>query len=109
MYNPLFIYGSSGLGKTHLMHAIGNYITRNSNKKVLYITCEKFVSDYVQICRKNNDINNAEATRQFKNKYRDVDVLMIDDIHQIVTATSSQQEFFNTFNELYNNDKQIIL
>lgn len=109
MYNPLFIYGSSGLGKTHLMHAIGNYITENSSKKVLYIPCDKFVSDFVEICRKNSSDNNKESIKQFKNKYRDIDVLIIDDIHNLVGATSAQQEFFNTFNELYNNKKQIII
>ena len=109
MYNPLFIYGSSGLGKTHLMHSIGNYIIKNSNKTVLYITCDNFVSDFVDICRKNNGANNIEAVQQFKNKYRDIDVLIIDDIHNLVGATSAQQEFFNTFNELYNNEKQIII
>ena len=109
MYNPLFIYGSSGLGKTHLMHSIGNYIKQNSTKKVLYITCDNFVSDFVEICRKNNGNNNMDAIKQFKNKYRDIDVLMIDDIHNLVGATSAQQEFFNTFNELYNNEKQIII
>lgn len=109
MYNPLFIYGSSGLGKTHLMHSIGNYIIKNSNKKVLYITCDNFVSDFVDICRKNSGSNNMDAIKQFKNKYRDIDVLIIDDIHNLVGATSAQQEFFNTFNELYNNEKQIII
>lgn len=109
MYNPLFIYGSSGLGKTHLMHAMGNYIIKNSNKRVLYIPCDKFVSDFVDICRKNSESNNMEAIKQFKNKYRDIDVLIIDDIHNLVGATSAQQEFFNTFNELYNNEKQIII
>lgn len=109
MYNPLFIYGSSGLGKTHLMHSIGNYIKQNSNKRVLYITCDNFVSDFVEICRKSNGSNNMDAIKQFKNKYRDIDVLMIDDIHNLVGAVSAQQEFFNTFNELYNNEKQIII
>ncbi len=109
MYNPLFIYGPSGLGKTHLMHAIGNYIVENSNKKVLYITCDNFVSDFVEICRKNNNNNNLDATKAFKNKYRDIDVLIIDDIHNLVGAVSAQQEFFNTFNELYNHEKQIII
>ena len=108
MYNPLFIYGSSGLGKTHLMHAIGNYIVENSKKKVLYIPCDKFISDWVEASR-NTTIDNRDAKQQFKNKYRDIDVLMIDDIHNLVGATSSQQEFFNTFNELYNNKKQIII
>ena len=109
MYNPLFIYGPSGLGKTHLMQAIGNYIVKNSTKRVLYITCDNFVSDFVEICRKKNDSNNFEITKQFKNKYRDIDVLIIDDIHNLVGAVSAQQEFFNTFNELYSNEKQIII
>ena len=110
MYNPLFIYGSSGLGKTHLMHAIGNFIVENNKKmKVLYIPCDTFVSDFVDICRKSANENNMESIKQFKNKYRDVDVLIIDDIHNLVGATSAQQEFFNTFNELYNNNKQIII
>ncbi len=109
MYNPLFIYGASGLGKTHLMHSIGNYIVKNSNKKVLYITCDNFVSDFVDICRKNTSTNNMDAIKQFKNKYRDIDVLIIDDIHNLVGANSAQQEFFNTFNELYHNEKQIII
>ena len=109
MYNPLFIYGSSGLGKTHLMHSIGNYIIKNSNKKVLYITCDNFVSDFVDIYRKSNGNNNIDAIKQFKNKYRDIDVLIIDDIHNLVGATSAQQGFFNTFNDLYNNEKQIII
>lgn len=109
MHNPLFIYGAGGLGKTHLMNAIGNYITENSNKKVLYITCDKFVSDFVEICRKNSTDNNKESIKQFKNKYRDIDVLIIDDIHNLVGATSAQQEFFDIFNELYNNNKQIII
>ena len=109
MYNPLFIYGNSGLGKTHLMHAIGNYIVENSNKKVLYITCDNFVNDFVETCRKNKNGNNFDAVREFKNKYRNIDVLIIDDIHNLVGAVNAQQEFFNTFNELYSNNKQIII
>ncbi len=108
MYNPLFIYGSSGLGKTHLMHSIGNYIVKNSNKKVLYITCDDFVSDFIYMCKENN-ANNMDAVKKFKNKYRDIDVLMIDDIHNLATTVNAQQEFFNTFNELYNKEKQIII
>lgn len=108
MYNPLFIYGSSGLGKTHLMQAIGNYIVKNSNKKVLYIPCDTFINDFVDLYREPSS-NNIEAIKKFKNKYRDVDVLIIDDIHSLVGANSAQQEFFNTFNELYNNEKQIII
>ena len=76
MYNPLFIYGNSGLGKTHLMHAIGNYIVKNSNKNVLYVTSEKFVSDFIGINKKNKDGNNFDSVEIFKNKYRNIDVLI---------------------------------
>jgi len=107
MYNPLFIYGNSGLGKTHLMHAIGNYITDNSNKKVLYVTSEKFVDDFLSLYRKNE--NNFKAVDNFKRKYRDIDVLMIDDIQYLEIASKTQQEFFNTFNELHTQNKQIII
>lgn len=109
MYNPLFIYGSSGLGKTHLMNAIGNYIVKNSKKRVLYVTSEKFVDDFLNIYRKNKDENNFEAVDEFKKKYRDIDVLMIDDIQYLEIASKTQQEFFNTFNELHCNNKQIII
>lgn len=109
MYNPLFIYGNSGLGKTHLMHAIGNYIVQNSNKKVLYVTSEKFVDDFLNIYRNNSDSNNFNAVSDFKQKYRDIDVLMIDDIQYLEIASKTQQEFFNTFNELHTNNKQIII
>ncbi len=107
MYNPLFIYGKSGLGKTHLMHAIGNYIKDNSRKKVLYVTAETFVNDFLKIYRK--DSNNFENIDSFKEKYRNVDVLMIDDIQYLEIAHKTQQEFFNTFNDLYTNNKQIII
>lgn len=109
MYNPLFIYGKSGLGKTHLMHAIGNYISKNSNMKVLYVTSEKFVEDFINIYRKNKNDNNFEDVDSFKKKYRDIDVLMIDDIQYLEIANKTQQEFFNTFNELHCNNKQIII
>ena len=109
MYNPLFIYGNSGLGKTHLMHAIGNYITKTSNKRVLYVTSEKFVSDFIGISRKNSAGNNFDNVEIFKKKYRDIDVLMIDDIQYLGSANQTQQEFFNTFNDLYGNNKQIII
>lgn len=109
MYNPLFIYGSSGLGKTHLMHAIGNYIYKTTHKKVLYVTSEKFVSDFLNLYRKNNDDTNFETVEKFKRKYRDIDVLMIDDIQYLEIASKTQQEFFNTFNELHCNNKQIII
>jgi len=109
MYNPLFIYGNSGLGKTHLMHAIGNYIVKNSSKRVLYVTCEKFVSDFIGINIRNNEGNNFDNVEIFKKKYRDIDVLMIDDIQYLGHANQTQQEFFNTFNDLYGNNKQIII
>lgn len=109
MYNPLFIYGNSGLGKTHLMHAIGNYIKENSQKKVLYVTSEKFVEDFLKIYRKNKEEDNFEIIDNFKKKYRNIDVLMIDDIQYLESAYKTQQEFFNTFNELHNSNKQIII
>ncbi len=109
MYNPLFIYGNSGLGKTHLMHAIGNYIVKNSKKRVLYVTSEQFVNDFIELYRKSEITDNRDDVQQFKKKYRDIDVLMIDDIQYLQIANSAQQEFFNTFNELYGNNKQIII
>lgn len=109
MYNPLFIYAKSGLGKTHLIHAIGNYIVENSNKKVLYVTCEQFVNDFIELYKRNKDENNFENVDNFKHKYRSVDVLIIDDIQYLEIAAKTQQEFFNTFNELHANNKQIII
>ena len=108
LYNPLYIYGSSGLGKTHLMHAIGNYITANSNKRVLYVPSEKFVEDFIQLYKKKDNSFNDNVSA-FKKKYRDLDVLIIDDIQYLETVGGIQQEFFNTFNELHDNNKQIIL
>jgi chromosomal replication initiator protein len=109
MYNPLFIYGNSGLGKTHLMHAIGNYISKNQKKKVLYITSEKFINDFIFINKKHKNEHDFNAIESFKRKYREIDVLIIDDIQYMGSATQTQQEFFNTFNELYSNNKQIII
>ena len=109
MYNPLFIYGNSGLGKTHLMHAIGNYITKNSNKKVLYVTSEKFKNDFVEMNKKDSKNNNFSEIDLFKRKYRDIDVLIIDDIQFLGGAPRSQEEFFHTFNELHDSNKQIII
>lgn len=108
-YNPLFIYGSSGLGKTHLMHAIGNYISQNSHKKVLYITCEKFIDDFVGMSRSKSQGNNFNYINFFKKKYRDIDVLIIDDIQSLETTKTTQEEFFNTFNSLHSEKKQIII
>ena len=109
MYNPLFIYGNSGLGKTHLMHAIGNYIVSNSNKRVLYVTSDQFIQDFIGINKKDNSGTNFNYVDFFKNKYRNVDVLIIDDIQFLGGATQTQQEFFHTFNTLYNDSKQIII
>ena len=107
IHNPLFLYGKSGLGKTHLMHAIGNYIVENSNKRVLYCTSEDFMTDFTGIADiKGNNLNYA---KDFKNKYRNVDVLIIDDIQYLVGADKTQQEFFNTFNALHKMGKQIII
>ena len=107
-YNPLFLYGKSGLGKTHLMHSIGNYIIENSNLKVLYISSDKFVNDFINAVR-YNEKDNFDKIDVFKNKYRNIDVLMIDDIQFLGNATKGQEEFFHTFNELYNENKQIVI
>ena len=109
MYNPLFLYGNSGLGKTHLMHAIGNYIEEHSNKKVLYITSETFVNEFVEITRKKEEKNDFDNISLFKKKYRFVDVLMVDDIQFLARKVESQKEFFHTFNSLYGESKQIII
>jgi chromosomal replication initiator protein len=111
MYNPLFIYSNSGLGKTHLMHSIGNYIVKNSKKRVLYVTCDDFIDDFTHTSRynKKGKDNNFDNIQNFKEKYRNVDVLIIDDIQYLSNAIQTQQEFFNTFNELYQNNKQIII
>lgn len=108
-YNPLFLYGNSGLGKTHLMHAIGNYIIESSNKKVLYVTSEQFISDFLNLNKKDESGTNFNYIDSFKSKYRGIDVLIIDDIQFLGGATQTQQEFFNTFNKLYDDNKQIII
>ncbi len=107
LYNPYFIYASSGLGKTHLMHAIGNYIVTHSDKRVLYITAEQFSNDYRSIV--NTKTNNVSYLEAFREKYRNVDVLMIDDIQFLENKEKTQIEFTNTFNTLHGNDKQIII
>ncbi len=109
MYNPLFIYGNSGLGKTHLMHAIGNYIIENSDKKVLYVTSDQFIQDFISLKKKDESETNFNYINFFKNKYRNIDVLIIDDIQFLGGATGTQKEFFHTFNNLYNDSKQIII
>ena len=102
-YNPLFIYGGVGLGKTHLMHAIGNEILRNNkNSKILYVTSEVFTNQLINAIKDN-------TTDQFRTKYRNIDVLLIDDIQFIAGKERIQEEFFHTFNTLYESGKQIIL
>lgn len=109
MYNPLFIYGNSGLGKTHLMQAIGNYIIQNSNKRVLYVTSDQFINDFLGLNKRNKDGNNFDYVDLFKDKYRNIDVLIIDDIQFLGNAPKTQNEFFHTFNTLYDDKKQIII
>lgn len=107
-FNPLFLYGGVGLGKTHLMHAIGNYIKEHSpHLKILYTTAEKFTSDFINSINQNKV--NKSATAEFKEKYRCVDVLMIDDIQFWSRSTGSQEAIFHIFNDLYQNDKHIII
>ena len=102
-FNPLFLYGNSGLGKTHLMQSIAHYILQKDDKtKVLYVPAETFTHEIIDAIKNH-------TTNEFREKYRNVDVLLIDDIQFIIKKESTQTEFFNTFNELYNNKKQIIL
>ena len=108
-FNPLFIYGGVGLGKTHLLHAIGNFLKEsNPNLNVLYCTCEQFANDYIESLG-SAPSEKSKAVLQFRTKYRNLDVLMVDDIQFISKKTSTQEEFFYTFNELYQNNKQIII
>ena len=101
-YNPLFIYGDVGLGKTHLMQATGNFILNNSKKRVLYVTSEIFVNDLITSIQHNK-------MTSFREKYRSLDVLFVDDVHFIAGKEHSQEEFFHTFNTLFELHKQIIL
>jgi len=106
-FNPLFIYGGVGLGKTHLLHAVGNYLREfNPNLKVMYVTCEQFTNAYIESL---GSPSKTKATLEFRSKFRNLDVLMIDDIQFISTKPSTQEEFFHTFNELHEANKQIII
>ena len=102
-YNPLFLYGGVGLGKTHLMHAIGNFvISQNKDAKVLYITSEKFTNELINAIQKNTN-------EEFRDKYRNIDLLLIDDIQFFIGKERCQEEFFHTFNALYESGKQMVI
>ena len=105
-YNPLFLYGGPGLGKTHLMHSIGHFIMEHNHRaKILYVTSEQFTNEVIESIRSGK----TEAMSKLREKYRTVDVLMVDDVQFIIGKESTQEEFFHTFNELHQAGKQIIL
>ena len=110
VYNPLFLYGGVGLGKTHLMHSIAHFILENSpKKKVLYVTSETFTNELIDALKNGKTAGNESAMSKFRDKYRNNDVLLIDDIQFIIGKESTQEEFFHTFNHLHTSGKQIII
>ena len=110
VYNPLFLYGGVGLGKTHLMHSIAHFILdKNPKKKVLYVTSETFTNELIEALKNGKTAGNESAMSKFRDKYRNNDVLLIDDIQFIIGKESTQEEFFHTFNALHSANKQIII
>ena len=110
VYNPLFLYGGVGLGKTHLMHSIAHFILdKNPKKKLLYVTSETFTNELIDALRNGKTAGNESAMLNFRDKYRNIDVLLIDDIQFIIGKESTQEEFFHTFNHLHTLGKQIII
>ena len=106
IYNPLFLYGGVGLGKTHLMHSIAHFILqKNPSSRILYVTSEEFTNEVIEAIRNSNNT----AMTKFREKYRNIDVLLIDDVQFIIGKESTQEEFFHTFNTLHGANKQIIL
>jgi chromosomal replication initiator protein len=102
-YNPLFIYGDAGVGKTHLLHSIGHHVSANNKgAKVIYISCEEFANELTEAIR------NGDLVR-FRNRYRQADVVLFDDAHLLVASKYIQKEFFHTFNALFDGHKQIVL
>lgn len=110
VYNPLFLYGGVGLGKTHLMHSIAHFILdQNPKKKILYVTSETFTNELIESLKNGKASGNESSMTKFREKYRNIDVLLIDDIQFIIGKESTQEEFFHTFNHLHTSGKQIII
>lgn len=110
VYNPLFLYGGVGLGKTHLMHSIAHFILdQNPKKKILYVTSETFTNELIESLKNGKTSGSESSMTKFREKYRNIDVLLIDDIQFIIGKESTQEEFFHTFNHLHTSGKQIII